>query len=396
MEKMLRRTFLIIIALLGFGFFAIFSIDSSFMRKIFYKIQDFFKSPIELPPDSERLEAELPPQGESVSIETALNSRCNSDYDGDPKRFHWGMFDRARKLTDEQIRRIIELARIPRFTDRRVEIQSNNRMLTFVIDNQVSGLQREHVMVESGMQQQAVGLVCAALGVGNVFRNLGKDGTAISDSDYGTVNIKADAMQPSYNGSFWSSLSPAGRKSHMKGNLPEPARAGEMPLISALGRLKIENTNGKKSTDESVSQLLWAARGRTPHLYKSRRWGMTIPTWGGEQNISTVYLISNNELSKYINWGNSKPAHLVLSLNKVENHLINNLQNPLFPNQRFIIIGRNEEFSRALWEVGYQLMNLLLQAHSLGIIYHAELLDEARKGLLSRIGINDPVAMLAI
>ena len=72
------------------------------------------------------------------------------------------------------------------------------------------------------------------------------------------------------------------------------------------------------------------------------------------------------------------------------------MQNPLFPNQRFIIIGRNEEFSRALWEVGYQLMNLLLQAHSLGIIYHAELLDEARKGLLSRIGINDPVAMLAI
>ena len=32
-----------------------------------------------------------------------------------------------------------------------------------------------------------------------------------------------------------------------------------------------------------ISQLLWAARGRTPHYVKSHPWGLTIPTWGGVQ-----------------------------------------------------------------------------------------------------------------
>lgn len=77
---------------------AIFSIESSFIRRLYYKIEDLFKSPVKLPPDSERLEVELPPESEAVSVEMALNSRCNSDYDENPNKFHWGMFDRRKKL----------------------------------------------------------------------------------------------------------------------------------------------------------------------------------------------------------------------------------------------------------------------------------------------------------
>jgi len=192
---------------------AIFSIESSFLRRLYYKIEGLFKSPVKLPPDSEREKVELPPEGETISVEMALNSRCTSDYDGNPKKFHWGMFDRTKKLSDEQIRKIIHLAKIPRFTPRKVEIQSEHNMLTFVIDNHASGLLRDWMMVESGIQQQAIGLACAALGVGMVFRSLGDNGTTISDTDYATIKIKLDAMKPTYEGSYWSSFPPTGRKS---------------------------------------------------------------------------------------------------------------------------------------------------------------------------------------
>ena len=375
---------------------AVFFLENSFLRRIFYKIEDLFKSPVKLLPDSEREEIELPSEGYATSVEMALNSRCNSDYDGNPKRFHWGMFDRTKKLSDTQIEKIVHLAKIPRFTDGRVEIQTDSNMLTFVSDNHVSGIQRDWMMVESGMQQQAVGLVCAALGVGMVFRNQGKDGTALSDTDYATVKIKLDAMKPSYNGSFWNSYAPTGRKSWASGKMPDPVRDGHKPLISTLERLKIENTNGTKSTDESVSQLLWAARGRTPHLYKSKPWGMTIPTWGGEQHISSAYLVTNNELSEYINWDDNRPTHFASILNKIDNRLIEELNEKFSSNHTFIILAKNEDFARSLWEVGYQLLNLLAQAHSLGVSYQAVLLDETRRAIVSRMGVKNPVAVFAI
>ncbi|OEU50949.1 MAG: hypothetical protein BA861_12040 [Desulfobacterales bacterium S3730MH5] len=124
---MIRRTFLIIIGMLGLGFMAIFSIEPSFIRRLYYKIEDLFKPPVKLPPDSERLEAELSPEGETISVEMALNSRCTSDYDGNSKKFHWGMFDGSRRLSETQIKRIIHLARIPRFTGRKVEIRGSSR-----------------------------------------------------------------------------------------------------------------------------------------------------------------------------------------------------------------------------------------------------------------------------
>lgn len=371
---------------------AIFSIEPSFIRRLYYKIEDLFKPPVKLPPDSQRSVAELLPEGETISVEMALNSRCTSDYDENPKKFHWGIFDITKKLSDVQTQKIIHLARIPRFTDRRIEIQSERNMLTFVIDNHASGLLRDWMMVESGMQQQAIGLVCAALGVGMVFRSLGEDGTTISDMDYASIKVKLDAMKPTYDGSFWSSSPPAGRKSLRRGNLPDPVRDGNKPLISTLEAVKIKNRSGRKSTDESVSQLLWAARGRTPHLYKSRPWGMTVATAEGRQGISSVYLISNNKLSKYVNWDNNRPTHSLLALNKIDNQLIAKLEKSFSSNHRFIILGKNEDFARALWEVGYQLLNLLLQAQALDLAYEAILLDENQKEIFRSVGIKDPVS----
>jgi hypothetical protein len=393
---MFRRTFLAIIGILGVSLLAILYMDPSLFRRLYYRFEGLFKQPIKPPADSEKLEAELPSGGETISVEMALNSRCTSDYDGNPKKFHWGMFDRTKKLSDKQINKIITLAKIPRFTEQTVQIQSDRNILTFVLDNQISGIEEEWMMVESGMQQQAIGLVCAALGVGMVFRNLGKDGTPISTSKHANIKIKLDPMEPTYNGSYWSASSPAGLRGWLKGNMPDPARNGGKPLISALRDLKTKNTKARNSTDADVSQLLWAARGRTPHYYKSRPWGMTIPTWGGEQNISSVYLVSDNKLSKYINWDRNRPTHSLSTMNKIDRQLIKQVKKFIYPHTRFIVLGKNEDFARALWEIGFQLINLLLQANTIDLNYKAVLLNESQKNILIEIGIKDPISILTI
>ena len=373
-------------------FLAIFS----FIKRVIYRIEDLFKPSVKLPPDSERAEVELSPKGSTISVEMALNSRCSSDYDGNPKKFHWGMFDATKKLSNKQIEKVVNLSKIPLFTNQRAEIQSNKDILTFVINNQADAVQKEWMMVESGMQQQAVGLVCSALGIGSVINNLGKDGTRISRDDFATVKMKLDAMKPTYNGSFWTDRAPSGWSPWLRGNLPDPLRYGEKPLIATLAGLKTNHEGTNKYTEETVSQLLWAARGRTPHLYKTRPWGLTIPTWGGEQDISSVYLISNYRLYKYINWYRNRSTHSLEELNKINEDLMYKLEK-LFPsNKNLIVLGKNENFNRSLWEVGYQLLNMLLQAHALDMPYEAALLDEDQKSALRNIGIKDPVAIVAL
>ena len=43
------------------------------------------------------------PAFDTISVETALNSRCTCDYDGDNKKGHWGTFNVKRKLPKKQI-----------------------------------------------------------------------------------------------------------------------------------------------------------------------------------------------------------------------------------------------------------------------------------------------------
>ena len=104
---------------------AFFFIEPWVIRRLYYKIENLFGSPAKLAPDGKRAEVHLPPQGEAVSVEMALNSRCNSDYDENPNKFHWGMFDRTRKLPQTQIEEVVSLARIPRFTNGKVEFESD-------------------------------------------------------------------------------------------------------------------------------------------------------------------------------------------------------------------------------------------------------------------------------
>ena len=251
-------------------------------------------------------------------------------------------------------------------------------------------------MIESGMQQQAVGLVCAALGVGLVFQNLGLNGRPIKGNNFGTVRNILNPMKKSYNGSYWSTSAPIARKSWQTGNLPDPIRDGKNSLVSILSELQIEYSSAHKATDIQISQLLWAARGRTPHYYKSKPWGLTIPFWTDKFDVSSVYLFSKQQCHKYINWNSDRPTHSIQKLKDIDKQFDIGMVE-FFPNYgNIIILGRNDDNARAFWEIGYQMLNIMVQAYALQVSYHAELLDEAQKSTLRSIGIEEPVALLTV
>lgn len=371
-------------------------IEESIVRKAWYRLEGMFKRAVKLPPDSERVEGVLPGEGQAVSVEKALNSRCNSDYDGIQKKFHWGLFDPGRKLSSEQVGQVTNHALIPRFSKGKVQIRTEVSTLSFVIDERSSGHERDWLMIESGMQQQAVCLVCAALGIGCVFRSHGKDGTVIPGGERENIRIRLDPMKASYGGSYWSDQVPEGSRPWRKGNLPDPIRDTSRPLTAALEEVKTELAGGRKASDGDLGQILWAARGRTPHYYKSTPWGLTIPTWGGEQNISGVHVVTGGSNLRYVNWERGRPTHSLEPMKSVDDRQHRDIVRLAGGMDRLLVFSRNEEFARALWEIGYQLMNALVQAHSLGVRYTAVLLNEEGKQLFKEAGIDNAEALVGL
>lgn len=376
---------------MGFSF-----LDSSLPRKLYHKILGLFGSGQAVLPESRRREAVLPGDGRDISVETALNSRCTSDRDDDPRHFHWGMFDRESRLSPGQARLIVSRIQIPRFTDGGPSIVAEDNALTFIIDSQATGFARDCLMVESGMQQQAVGLVCAALGVGYVFRTLGTGGTRISEKEFATVRIQIDAMKPSFHGEYWSTSPPADPKPWKSGTLPDPARGGGEALLTAIQELRASNDGGAQADTRALGQLLWAARGRTPHYYKSDPWGLTIPTYQGNQTITGLCVLSGGRYSEYVNWRDGRPTHSLENERCVDARLLEILLDRYRPMNGFILVHKNENLERALWEVGYQLLNAMLQAHSLGLCYRAVLFDEIERKRFQDVGVKEPVAALLI
>ncbi len=380
MYKMRRRTFIAFGLIAGIG--GIFSVvyGKSGIKGVLRKIHRWTL------PDFRVAEG-----GEDVSVEKVLNSRCNSDWDGDPYTFHWGMFDTTRNLPGEIVEKVIQLARVPRFTDREINILEDSHTLSFVVPNEPDNEIMDLLMLESGMQQQAVGLVCAALGVGMVFDNRGKDGVLLSDTEFETTKIRLGPMKPSYNGSFWEARSPGDPVPWLQGNLPDPERNGDVPFLSALPSVEMEKTGRRTATKKSLGQLLWAARGRTPHYYLSRPWGLTIPTWKGVQTLTTVYVVRKGKAYKYINWEDESPTHFLSEIGNLSGAVFHENDTVPISDAGMIVIGVNEDMKKSLWEAGYQLFNLLVQASALDISWKTIVPDARQKKYLAESGVFNPV-----
>lgn len=392
-----RRLFLHGMAALGLSsslFPGMAGISWASVEELFNRIRGRLISSPKLPPEGERHLSGLPEGGAGISLETALNSRCTSDKDGDSKVFHWGMFDLFKKLRQEDVRHIVESARLPNMTGKGADILVSGSELTFRVEGAPKGFNRDRLMVESGMQQQAVCLACAALGAGMVFHGMGTEGTQTNDGYIATVRMEIDAMQPSYGGSFWTTDAPG--EPWSQGNLPDPDRRGGRPLLKVLPGINPIHSGNGSVTDESLGQVLWAARGRTPHLYKSRHWGLTIPTAQGEQKISGVFLLRNQGLFEYRNHAKGRPTHAIEHLRDLPAEVNRKVRHEFNADAGLVVFVRNEEFARAFWEVGYQLLNAALQAAALGLGYRTILLDEAQRALVESAGIKAPVAAIAL
>ena len=364
------------------------------IEKAYYRVAKKFQPTRKPQHKSERKYAILPPEGRTISVELALNSRCSSDYDGNPREFHWGMLDTAQTLEDAKLKEIIEMAAVPRFTEGKLTVRLEDNYLEFLIENQDSQSKMNQLMVESGMQQQAVGLISSALGVGFTLNAQGRDGKKISEKEHLVIKIRLDAMEPSYEGSYWSKRAPNGRFGWISGNLPDPVRDGNTPLLSTLPNLDKKHEGLEKLTSGLFGQVLWAARGRTPHLYKTQPWGLTIPTWGGRQEITSIYVIEDGNLLAYSNWDNHRPTHSLIKIQKIDENMLVPLRKEFLDCNKFVIIARNENFNRAYWEVGYQLLNMMVQSKVLDISYKATIIDERQRSLLDKTGIGDPVAVI--
>jgi hypothetical protein len=369
-------------------------ISRASVEEWFNRIRGRLTSSPQSPPEGERGLASLPREGLQTSLECALNSRCTSDTDDDPRVFHWGMFDIYHTLRQEDLLRVVEGAKIPRMNAELADVTLSGNELTFRVDHLPEGNKRDWLMVESGMQQQAMCLACAALGFGLVFRNMGKNGTVTPDGRLATVKMKVDAMKPSYGESFWTTDAPG--EPWLKGNLPEPDRRGHRPLLQALSGLTVRQSGHTDLREDSLGQVLWATRGRTPHLYKSRHWGLTIPTWAGEMHISGIYLIREDGLFEYINESKGKPTHGIELRPMKQPDQARSYLESLGARKALLVFARNEDFARAFWEVGYQLLNATLQAAALDLSYRAIFLDETEKALIESAGIRAPVAALAL
>jgi len=339
--------------------------------------------------------ASVPLEGEGVSVELALNSRCTSDYDGDPDIFHWGMFDSETQLPADVADRIVRLANRCSICQPATRVEARNNVLTFFIDSTRTADQRELYMIGSGMQQQAVSLACGALGVGMVFRNLGLDGGQIVSGRSATIEMHLGPMKPSYDGKYWTASSPKNERPWLPGNLPVPRRDGLVPLIRVLETVSCERHQGAAASRNEIGQVLWAARGRTPHLYKSTPWGMTIPTWAGLQNISALYVTAGSELYRYVNWQAGRPTHSLSAV--VGRAAVARRLAEAFPNWNcFLVLASNDPYARGLWEVGYQVLNVLVQAWALDVACEVAVIGENLRRSFAGLPIERPAAIVGL
>ena len=367
------------------------------LKGLLRKIRGRIRKPSPPLPYERRAEARLFPEGERISVELALNSRCSSDDDDDPTVFHWGMFDRGMRLSDKDIQRIVDLSRAPRYTSWDLGIRIERNVLFVVSDPLASGIQKDWLMVECGMLQQAVFLACASLGVGSVIANLGRDGRILPDGGFASVRIRIDPMKPSYQGSLWSSGAPGPGKRWRQGNLQDPRRDGAVPLGTALAGCAFEQERGTPASVQTLGQLLWAARGRTPHLYKSTPWGLTIPVWSGDEELSGLSVLAERSHWKYVNWRAGRPTHSLSRPRHLPEQAFRKIMERHKDWDCLMILSSNDPHTRALWEIGYQLQNIIVQAHSWGVDYRVLFADRERKDMFARnLGMADVIIVIGL
>jgi hypothetical protein len=261
------------------------------------------------------------------------------------------------------------------------------------------------------MQQEAVYLACVAQGLGTCIYDQGVNGTEYGEKIATARHVIMEMADPYESGKFTTKV-PGPEKPFIPGkNLCEPLRDGDVECMPLLESLASVNRSSASATEKNMSQLLWAARGRAPHCICIGKWklmwGLTIPTAGGIQDLTTVYLAKNGKLFLYVNWTKKfsllnrafreklkwtrgNPTHDLHFVKDV------NIGSQVDEADAAIIFCRNEDTGRSLWEVGYMLENVLLQAKSLDINFELKLFDDEVMLQLTEQGLSNSVAAVLL
>ncbi len=326
-----------------------------------------------------------------ISVEAALNSRCSSESEGGPGRGHHGRYD-PRPLTAEERKAVVGATLTPRFGRGELVVTWTD-YLRFGIEGAALEREGDTLHIDSGMQHQAAHLACAALGLGACIFNLGQDGTA-EGGNLGTARMLVQGMRPAYAGSRWTEQPPAGGHPWQPGTLPDPVRRGERGFFEVLQGLSTAD-EGRPGTIDDLSQVVWAARGRTPHIVRGQEWGLTIPTWAGEQDHTRVWVLDGERSCEYVNWEDERPTHSLRRCGPPP-HAEVMRRCGRRENGWLVVFGVNEERKRARWEVGYMLLSAMLAAAARGIGYQAMVLGEQEQRALAAVRLAGAMAAVAV
>lgn len=330
---------------------------------------------------------------EKISIEKVLNSRCSYDFNhARASRWaHYGLFKKE-KLPTKKLNKIIECCEVPQYSGGKLIVWLEGEYLYLGFEKKGDSFKEQIMHIESGMQQEAVHLACTATGIGTCIHNLGINGTDYGDKIATARHLIMEAEGP-YEGRKFSVKPPGPEAPQKKGRyLHEPKRDGEIECFPELTRLTFTSKSGSSAGEKEVSQILWAARGRTPHYVRGRPWGLTIPTWGARAEVN---LIKEKKLFRYINWRGlfpfyGNPTHDIRFMKNFKH------MSEIEGYNHGIILRRKENTSRALWEIGYMIENMLLQARGLRISFKTKFLKADESYKLSSLGIKDALVMLLL
>jgi len=342
---------------------------------------------------------------EITSIETVLNSRCSSGFEVGINKRHWGIL--TSKIPEAtKINKILSLLQIPRFSEGKLQnwFEGERLFLGFQADNDT--VVNRILNIESGMQQQALNLYCTAFKLGLGTINQGIDGTPYGEKIAATSYIIRETL-PSYKRGFFTTSKPGQPRSFKSSKkLSAPVRESKQDFFTNMPSLTSSSNKGSQASEHDKSQLLWAAKGRTPHLIRLQvlkmMWGLTIPTWKGGQDYTRVHLITGKKNYLYTNltkgiipksivpqqisWIQGRPTHDLEQTGEI------NIDNMLDGFNNAIILCNNENTNKSLWEIGYMLENLFLQAKSLQIIFKSKIFSQSEIQEIGNKGLSNPVA----
>jgi hypothetical protein len=346
---------------------------------------------------------------EKISVEKVLNSRCSCGSETGLKKRHWGTFIDTPSLS-YRTNNILDFCKVPQFSAGKLVNWFDNECLFVGFERQNDPFVERILNIESGLQQEAVYLYCAANRLGVCIFNQGINGT-IYDEKIATVKFVIKEMVHPYKKQDFSIRAPGPGRDFSRGlNLIEPMRDGEVDCLPEMQRLELYSNKGSQATDNDLSQLLWAAKGRTPHLIRLQvlkmMWGLTIPTWAGGQDYTSVHIIHDRKNYQYINltkgflpkslvpdklnWIQGNPTHDTKQISKIDaKPLMDGFENA-------IVLCQNEKTNRALWEVGYMLENMFLQIRSLGISFSSKIFKDPEIAQLTSKGLPNAVAALLL